>query len=311
MSEPPKDPPPSPAPPPAEASSPPAARADSAAHTPVKRVRPAAKAARPAKPADTGPREERRDFFNDAMRETLAPFAGLLERKINPILAALEALPDDVDRFTKVTLPSGGTALDQPQYGGTGGTGGPRNVPLNQAPGAPAKETPLRYLRPPGAAPQGQFESLCTACCKCAEVCPAHAIRIDFARSVAGRLPYIVAANQPCVVCDTLACMNQCPTGALKLVHYLKIKMGTARVNYGLCAREEGEDCRRCLEACPIMGEMAGTDGEALFLHEASGRVRVRKIACVGCGLCENRCPTHPPAITVDPYRSPFDPIVA
>jgi ferredoxin-type protein NapG len=105
--------------------------------------------------------------------------------------------------------------------------------------------------------------------------------------------------------------MVECPTGALKLVDRLKIKMGTARVNLELCVRETGEDCRRCLAACPIMGAGAGPDGEALFIHAASGRVRVRRNACVGCGLCESRCPTNPAAITVAPYRPAVDPIVA
>ena len=310
MSESPKDPPPSPAPSPAKAPAPHAPRAPSAGHSPVQRIQDRKpKAARPAKPANTGPREERRDFFNDAMRETLAPFAGILERKINPILAALEAIPDDVDRFTKVTLPSVGAALDQPRFGGAGAKG-PKNLHRDQASGAPAHDSPLRLLQPPGAA-HAQFETHCTFCNRCVEVCPAHAIRLDPARIVNDGLPYVVPTAQPCVVCDSLACMNECPTGALKLVDRLKIQMGTARVNLELCVRETGEDCRLCLNACPIMGDKAGPDGEALFIHAASGRVRVRRSACVGCGLCENRCPTNPPAITVEPYRAPLDPIVA
>jgi ferredoxin-type protein NapG len=310
MSESPQESHPIPAPPPAEPVAPaPLPRAATSPHTPVKRIQDRKpSAARPAKPANTGPSEQRREFFSDAMRETLAPFAGLIERKINPILAALEAFPTDIDRFANVTLPSFGTALDQPQLGGSTAKG-PKNWPLAEV---PAKEiAPVRFLRPPGAAPQGQFENNCTFCNRCVEVCPAHAIRMDGNKLLADGLPYIVPTTQPCVVCDSLACMVECPTGALTLVDRLKIKMGTARVNLELCVRETGEDCRLCLNACPIMGAGAGPEGEALFIHEASGRVRVRKIACVGCGLCENRCPTNPPAITVEPFRAPVDPIVA
>src|SRR3954462_10288567 len=61
----------------------------------------------PAAPSAPAPHpDDRRDFFSDAMREVLGPFAGILERKINPLLAALEALPTEVDQLTNVTLPS-------------------------------------------------------------------------------------------------------------------------------------------------------------------------------------------------------------
>jgi ferredoxin-type protein NapG len=240
------------------------------------------------------------------MRETLAPLAGLIERRINPLLAALEAIPDDVARFTNAPLPTMGGALDQP-HAAPPPPAGPKHWPLGE--GAPAN-MPAQFLRPPGSAGGGQFETRCTMCSRCVEVCPAKAIRLDAYGLVADRLPYIVAAEQPCVVCDSLACMAECPTGALQLTDRLKIRMGTARVNLELCVRETGEDCRVCLESCPIMGEGAGPEGGALFIHAGSGRVRVRRSACVGCGLCESRCPTKPAAITVTPHRA-VDPIVA
>lgn len=276
------------------------------AHTPVKRVGPRQPARKLAKAggAPARPPEERRDFFSEAMREAMGPLSGLLERKIHPILAALEAIPDDVDRLAN-NLSNAGAALDQPQILSPGKA--PKNWPLAEA---PAPETPLRFLRPPGATP-GEFESLCSSCGRCLAACPAQAIRVDSYGLVADGRPYIVAATQPCVVCSDLACMNVCPTGALKLTERLKIRMGTAKVNLDLCLRENGEDCRLCVEACPIMGQGAGEAGDALAIHEASGRIRVRRNACIGCGLCESRCPTGPAAITVEPYRPPTDPIVA
>ena len=277
-------------------------RAPASGHTPVRRVgEERKKTKRKTAGAGEGSGADRRDIFSDAMRETLAPFAGLIERKINPLLAALEALPNDVERFTGgKPSPSGGT-LDQPHVAPP--------LPPDQLT-APAG-TGMRFLRPPGAATGGQFETLCTMCGKCVEVCPAHAIQLDQYGLMAGRHPYIMPEVQPCVVCDSLACMKECPSGALKLVDRARIKMGTARVNLELCVRETGEECRICLDACPIMGDAAGPEGGALYIHEATGRVRVRRRTCVGCGLCENRCPTRPAAITVAPYRDLVDPIVA
>ncbi len=242
------------------------------------------------------------------MREALAPFTGILERKINPILAALEAIPDDVDRFTKVTLPALGKTLDQPQHGAAADPGGgPTNWPLDTGP----HEVPLTFLRPPGALPPGEFENVCSRCGKCVEVCPASAIKLDPNQLTADGLPYIHARGQSCVVCTSLACMTECPSGALKLVDRLSIDMGTAKVDHDLCLRTNGEDCRLCVEACPITGEEAGGGPDAIAIHAESGRVVVRKNVCVGCGLCENRCPTEPAAIRVVPFKGRADPIVA
>jgi ferredoxin-type protein NapG len=270
-------------------------KAEPVTHTPVQRVDP--RKSRASKVVDTRPAEERRDFFSEAMREALIPLSGLLERRINPILAALEAIPDDVERMTK-QLPKIAGTLDQPA------PEAPRYGPPEEP------EAPPRVLRPPGAA-QGELESLCSRCGKCVEVCPAKAIRLDFSNLLGQGLPYIDPLQQPCVVCDSLACMHECPTGALKLTERLKIRMGTAKVNLDLCRRQEGEDCRLCLEACPIMGEGAGEHGDALGIHASNGRILVRKNACVGCGLCENQCPTRPAAIEVMPYKPPVDPMIA
>lgn len=280
---------------PAEEKPPSTSRATNARpQTPVQRVTP--KSLPVEDPA------ARRDFFSEAMRETLAPFVGIIERRINPFLAALEALPDDVERLThaNISLPGIGPLLDQP----------PAHRADTHLPCLPPE--PIRYLRPPGALPPGEFESRCTRCGKCVEVCPAHAIRLDSYDMSTDGMPTILAATQPCVVCDTLACMNNCPSGALQVIERLNIKMGTAKVDRDTCRRESGEDCRFCIEACPIDGTGATPPAlAAIFIHAETGRIRVRKNVCIGCGLCESRCPVDPPAITIQPHRPPTDPIVA
>lgn len=280
-------------PPPSPPSSPPPPATNPRPQTPVKRVAP--KSLPVEDPA------ARRDFFSEAMRETLAPFVGIIERRINPFLAALEAIPDDVERLThaNIFLPGIGPLLDQPPA-----------QPAATPPQPPPE--PVRYLRPPGALPPGEFESRCTRCGKCVEVCPAHAIRLDSYDMSTDGMPTILAAIQPCVVCDTLACMSSCPSGALQVVERLHIKMGTAKVDRDTCRRETGEDCRLCVEACPIDGTGASEPGPAaLVIHAETGRIHVRKNVCIGCGLCESRCPVDPPAITIQPHRLPIDPIVA
>jgi ferredoxin-type protein NapG len=158
----------------------------------------------------------------------------------------------------------------------------------------------------------GEYESVCSRCGKCVDACPADAIQLDKSGLLADGVPYIIPKDQPCVVCTDLACMPACPTGALKLVDRFHLKMGTARVDHSLCLRSNGEDCRLCIDACPIIGQGANPQhGDALFIHAESGKIRVRRNACVGCGLCESRCPTWPAAITVTPWSPPRDPIIA
>jgi len=285
--------------------------ASSTPHAPVKRIAPIARPS-PRAPAKKPPKpDDRRDFFSDAMREALGPFTGIIERKLHPILAALEAIPAEAERLAEfdpkdiqIDLPP---LLDQPQS---------RTLALPQADPPPAPQE-FRFLRPPGAMAPGMFETVCSRCNLCVDACPAHAIKMDSSHILADGLPYILPAEQACVVCSDLACMKACPTGALKLVDRLKVNLGTATVDRYQCVRENGENCTRCVDACPITQANAAADGtavpplDAIFIHAETGRIRVRKNVCIGCGLCENRCPTNPTAITVLPFRLPVDPIIA
>ena len=158
--------------------------------------------------------------------------------------------------------------------------------------------TPVRYLRPPGALPEAAFADTCSRCAKCVEVCPAQCIALMPDR--ADGLPHIVPRESSCVVCDELACMHVCPTGALGLVERHEIDMGFAAVDQQRCLRrpaisgseQQGEDCRVCLDDCHIGPSALGLD------H--NGLVEVRD-GCVGCGVCEQHCPTEPASIWVVP----------
>ena len=153
-----------------------------------------------------------------------------------------------------------------------------------------------RLMRPPGAISEPDFLSTCHRCGTCVKACPADAIRLaSEGEGLAAGTPVVVAAEAPCVVCDSLACMNQCPSGALQLVPKDSIHMGVARINPDHCLVWNGEDanCRICIEMCPFRGSAISMDGE-------KGPV-VHDHACTGCGLCEFYCPSGPTAIIVEP----------
>ena len=151
----------------------------------------------------------------------------------------------------------------------------------------------VRYLRPPGALPEGRFAVTCTRQGRCVSACPANCIRL--VPDVAEGLPHIVARQSPCVVCDDLSCTKVCPSGALEPVERVAdIHMGLAVVAPGRCLRSDcyasDEGCRLCVNQCPL--------GEAALGVDSSGRIEVRA-GCIGCGVCEHVCPTEPASIAV------------
>jgi MauM/NapG family ferredoxin protein len=150
-------------------------------------------------------------------------------------------------------------------------------------------------LRPPGALPEGEFIERCYRCGNCVDVCPAQAIKVTAGENAeCVGTPYIDASSAACVVCDELACMKACPSGALTIVEDPKaIRMGMADVDASLCLRARGENCRICVDRCPFgSGAIDITDG---------GEASVVNGGCVGCGTCEFYCPTAPKAIYVKP----------
>ena len=202
---------------------------------------------------------DRRRFFRQAFGELLKP----LSNATAPIERALRELE----------------ALD------SGGSQSTRSSP------APAQRQ--YWLRPPGALAEQKFLDTCSRCGICAQVCPAQCIKIDTSGVKGSGAPYIVASEMACVVCDGLHCMQNCPSGALVFTPAADIDMGTAVWHESLCARTHGEDCRICVEQCPI--------GSVAIEIDAAGKVDVHVEGCIGCGVCEQQCPTTPRSITIRP----------
>jgi MauM/NapG family ferredoxin protein len=174
----------------------------------------------------------------------------------------------------------------------------------------PAVSVPLppsRPLRPPGALEESRFLNTCQRCARCAEACPAHAIVLSDSTDPWLRgAPFVDPDRQACVICDELACMRVCPSGALSLVDRFAIRMGLAVVDQDVCVRSKGEPCTICIDKCPIAAVAIRLDD--------SGRIQVIDPhypgdpglvgqGCTGCGVCQQHCPTSPvKAIRVMPY---------
>jgi ferredoxin-type protein NapG len=188
---------------------------------------------------------------------------------LKPLAKALEPVERTLDEFDRLTQPKP-TPQQKPSFNIAG------------------KDL---WLRPPGALAEKAFLDTCSRCGECVKVCPAEAIHI--AENVAGGAPFIDADTRACVACDGLHCMSSCPTGALVPTPLVQIKMGTAFWRENLCTRTTLKDeCQRCVDVCP-MGTAA--------IDLVGGRVEVKPLGCIGCGMCQQDCPTSPRAITVIP----------
>ncbi len=164
------------------------------------------------------------------------------------------------------------------------------------SPAAPRTRIPANvWFRPPGALDEPHLTATCTRHGDCVQACPVQAIKIDPAGRKGFGLPYIVADSAACAVCTGLKCMQVCPSGALKPTSINDIDMGTAVWWEETCLRSTGDSCRICVDHCPL-----GT--AAIELKD--NRVAVKPLGCIGCGICQQDCPTTPKSIVVIPIAA-------
>jgi len=163
------------------------------------------------------------------------------------------------------------------------------------------RQSSLRYLRPPGALAEDDFEARCIRCGQCGEVCPNRCIQyFGTENGLASKdTPFIIPREQACILC--MKCGDVCPTDAIEKVERKmepileKVKMGRAVVDENLCLSFQGKTCGVCYRACPLQ-DVAIRTGLLEQPHVMSG--------CVGCGLCERSCIQLPQAIRIFPDYS-------
>ena len=162
------------------------------------------------------------------------------------------------------------------------------------------KKAPERSERlvPFGAGSVKNFYDHCTACQLCVSACKNGVLRpsSDLEHFMQPVMGYENGYCRP----ECTACSQVCPAGAIKPVSVEQkqaIRIGVAKVNLDLCLPAQGKDsCGNCSYHCP--------SGAIRMVRQPGSRNQIPSVVedrCIGCGACENLCPSRPiSAITVN-----------
>jgi polyferredoxin len=164
----------------------------------------------------------------------------------------------------------------------------------------PAHPSP-GLLRPPGAQDEDRFLSLCLRCTECMKVCPTSGLQPALLEGGLQALwtPVLVPRLGACDY-GCHACGQTCPSGAipeLTLADKRTRVLGVAVIDRDRCLPwVQDTPCIVCQEMCPVPEKAIVLD-EGRYVPSPSGgenwvaRPSVVPELCIGCGICEFKCP--------------------
>ncbi len=154
-------------------------------------------------------------------------------------------------------------------------------------------------LRPPGAVAEEEFRRRCIRCGECMKVCIGSALHPALFEAGATGLwtPLLQARIGYCEYNCTL-CGQVCPTGAIRplpLAEKRRFVIGVAVFDKNRCLPyARGEECLVCEEHCPTGEKAIVFDSKVVVVGEEARELKVPRVVakrCIGCGICETRCP--------------------
>lgn len=158
------------------------------------------------------------------------------------------------------------------------------------------KQNPPRSvpLVPFGSRSVEDFYRRCTACQLCISACPNQVLRpsTDLEHFLKPVMGYDIGYCRP----ECTECSQVCPSGAILPItpqEKTSLHIGVASVERSLCVVEtDGVSCGNCARHCPV--------GAILMVCKEPDNPFSLKIPavdearCIGCGACENLCPSRP-----------------
>jgi len=165
-------------------------------------------------------------------------------------------------------------------------------------------------IRPPGSLAEEDFLDRCIRCGECMKICPTNGLHPAlFEADLEGvGTPKLVPSLGYCDY-ECNACGKVCPTGAierLSLEAKKDTKIGTAYINKNKCYPwNENINCLVCEEHCPTPEKSIKFWDVQVLEQETDKVITVKRPyvvteTCIGCGICEEKCPLKDePAIRV------------
>ena len=155
---------------------------------------------------------------------------------------------------------------------------------------APKSQTPIT---PPGSISARHIQRHCTACQLCVSACPNHVLRpsTDLTCFMQPTLSFEVGYCRP----ECTACGQVCPTGAIQPIS--KEEKTAIHVGHAVWKKDncvvltDGVSCGNCARHCPT-----GAIQMVEYQHNGQSVMipTVDESRCIGCGACENLCPSRP-----------------
>ena len=180
---------------------------------------------------------------------------------------------------------------------------------------APTQHHPRTFrLRPPGVGTQEtDFLAACIRCGACTRTCPTRGLQPSVAEAGLEGLwtPILVPRLGQCdYSCN--ACGQICPSGAipnLSLEDKRTQPIGKAYIDPKICIPWSGRaECIVCEEMCPLPAKAIILEEKEVFADSGQWVKVLAPVVlhsrCIGCGVCENKCPIHGEAairVMVDP----------
>ncbi len=172
-----------------------------------------------------------------------------------------------------------------------------------------ANTTPSpQVIRPPGSLPEADFLARCIKCAACMRVCPTNVLQPALLEAgfeglwtptLINRIGY---CEHNCVLCGQV-----CPTAAIRPIGTAEkighepfekpIKLGTAFYDRGRCLPwAMNIPCIVCEEVCPTTPKAIWYKTVTLSERKKGATKTLKQpyvdpVLCIGCGICENKCP--------------------
>ena len=151
-----------------------------------------------------------------------------------------------------------------------------------------------RHIVPPGALSAKNLAQHCTSCQLCISACPNDVLRpsTDLMRLMQPEMSYERGYCRP----ECTRCSSVCPTGAIRPItaeDKTAIQIGRAVwIKKNCLPATDGTACNNCARHCPTGAiQMVPSDPD----NEDSPKIpAINEAKCIGCGACENLCPSRP-----------------